>query len=153
MWLDWLVFCDCGFSLSALWWRRIRGLWKLPDRRDWLRGKLGLVLMGRAMFSKSLIQFSADGLCSLLTTYLGPNYGEGNEDNGNLLQKIPGMYCYTHCPQPCSRPPQTQASTGDSWTLMVKSGWSLVGSLLLSPGSWCTQGSAWALQESFPSPL
>ena len=33
------------FSLSALWWRRIRGLWKLPDGRDWLRGKLGLVLM------------------------------------------------------------------------------------------------------------
>ena len=20
MWSDWLVFCDCGFSLSALWW-------------------------------------------------------------------------------------------------------------------------------------
>ena len=44
--------------LSALWWRRIRGLWKLPDGRDWLRGKLGLVLMGGAMLSKSLIQFS-----------------------------------------------------------------------------------------------
>ena len=37
------------FILSALWWIRIRGLWKLPDGRDWLRGKLGLVLMGRAM--------------------------------------------------------------------------------------------------------
>ena len=23
------------FSLSALWWRMIRGLWKLPDVRDW----------------------------------------------------------------------------------------------------------------------
>ena len=31
------------FSLSALWWRRIRGLWKLLDGRDWLRGTLGLV--------------------------------------------------------------------------------------------------------------
>ena len=30
----WLVF-----SLYALWWRRKRGLWKLPDERDWLRGK------------------------------------------------------------------------------------------------------------------
>ena len=49
------------FSLSALWWRRIRGLWKLPDGRDWLRGKQGLVLMGGAMLSKSLIQFSVDG--------------------------------------------------------------------------------------------
>ena len=42
-------------------WRRIRGLWKLPDGRDWLRGKLGLVLKGEAMLSKSLIQFSVDG--------------------------------------------------------------------------------------------
>ena len=44
----WLVF-----SMSTLCWRRIRSLWKLPDGRDWLRGKLGLVLMGRAMRSKS----------------------------------------------------------------------------------------------------
>ena len=34
----------------------LRGLWELPDQRDWLQGNLGLVLMGRAMFSKSLIQ-------------------------------------------------------------------------------------------------
>ena len=32
-----LVLCVV-FSLSALWWRRIRGLWKLPDGRNWLRG-------------------------------------------------------------------------------------------------------------------
>ena len=64
------------FSLSALWWRRIRGLWMLPDGRDWLRGKLGIVLMGRAMLSKSLIQFSVDGwgcVPSLLLD-LRPNY-------------------------------------------------------------------------------
>ena len=29
--------------------------------RDWLRGKLGLVMMGGALLSKSLIQFSVDG--------------------------------------------------------------------------------------------
>ena len=34
------------FSLSALWLRSIRGLWKLPDGRDWLRGKLSSVLIG-----------------------------------------------------------------------------------------------------------
>ena len=44
------------------------------------------------------------------------------EGNGHLLQKIPCMYCYTHCPQPCSRPPPTHASSGDSWTLLGKSG-------------------------------
>ena len=35
----WLFF----FSLAVCW-IRIRGLWKCPDGRDWLRGKLGLVL-------------------------------------------------------------------------------------------------------------
>ena len=70
--------CD----LSALWWIRIRGLWKLPDRRDWLWGKLGLVLMGGSMLSKSLIQFSVNGwgcVPSLLFDWR-PNYGGGNED-------------------------------------------------------------------------
>ena len=54
--------------------------------------------------------------------YLGPNYGGCNEDNGDLLQKVPCIYCYTHCPQPCSRPPPTHASTEDSWTLTGKYG-------------------------------
>ena len=54
-------------------------------------GEVGLVLMGSAMLSKSLIQFSVDGrVCvpSLLFD-LRPNYGGGNEDNDNLLQMIP----------------------------------------------------------------
>ena len=38
------------------------------------------------------------GLCSLPVIYLGPNYGGGNEDNGNLLQKFPWTLCYTQCP-------------------------------------------------------
>ena len=32
-------FLRLWFSFCALWWRKIRGLWKLPDGRDWLRGK------------------------------------------------------------------------------------------------------------------
>ena len=32
------------------------------------------------------------------------------------------MHCYTQCPQPCSRPPPTHASAGESWTLIGKSG-------------------------------
>ena len=89
-----------------------------------VREKLGLVLMGRAKFSKSLIQFSVDGwgcVPSLLFD-LWSNYSGGNEDNGDLFQKIPCMYCYTQCPQPCSRPLATHASAGDSWTLTGKSG-------------------------------
>ena len=61
-------------------------------------------------------------LCSLPAIYLGPNFGGGNEDNGYLLQSIPWMYLYTHCPQPCSKPPPTHASAGDSWTLSGNSG-------------------------------
>ena len=48
------------------------------------------------------------------------------------------MYCYSPRPQPCSRPPPTQASTGESRTPTGKSGAVSLGSLLLSPGSWCT---------------
>ena len=58
MWSFCLVFCDCGFHffcplmekdkilMEASWWERLT--------------KLGLVLMGRAMLSKTLIQFSVD---------------------------------------------------------------------------------------------
>ena len=76
------------------------------------------------MLNKSVIQFSVDGqgcVPSLLFE-LRPNYGGGNEHNGDLLQKAPGVYCYIQCPQPCSRPPLTHSSTGDSWTFMGKSG-------------------------------
>ena len=47
--------------LSAIWWMRIRSLCKLPGMRDWLWGSLDLSLVDRAMFSKPLIKFSADG--------------------------------------------------------------------------------------------
>ena len=32
--------------------------------------------------------------------YLGPNYGGGDEDNGDLPQKIPGMYATVCAPNP-----------------------------------------------------
>ena len=75
-------------------------------------GKLGLVLMGGAMLSKSLIQFSVDGLGCVpsLLFDLRPKYDRGNEDNGNLLQKVQCMHCHPQCLQPCSRPPPTHAT-------------------------------------------
>ena len=39
---------------------KIRGLWKLPSERHWLWVKLGLALVGKAMFSISLMKFYAD---------------------------------------------------------------------------------------------
>ena len=55
-----VIFVIVVFILFSLWWMRVRGLCKHPDWRDWLWGKLGLALVGRAMLSKSLIQMSVD---------------------------------------------------------------------------------------------
>ena len=44
------------------------------------------------------------------------------------------MHCYAQCPQPCSRPPPTHASAGDSWTLPGKSGSVSCG--VTAPFSW-----------------
>ena len=49
------------------------------------------------MLSESLTQFSVDRpdcVPSLLFD-LRPNYGGGNEDNGDLVQKVTCMHCYT----------------------------------------------------------
>ena len=59
---------------------------------------------------------------TLPVNHLRPNYGRGDEDIGDILQKVPCVHCYTQCPQPCSRPPLTHDSAGDSWTLTGKSG-------------------------------
>ena len=104
-------------------------LWKLPNGRD--RGKLSLVLMSRAMVSKSLIQFSIEGQGSVpsLLFDLRPNYCGGNEDNGDLFHKEVSMHCQPQCPQ---RTPLWE-TPGHSWASLNQS---LLGSLLLSPGSW-----------------
>ena len=60
--------------------------------------------------------------------------GGGNEDNGDLPQKNPMRYCHTQRSQPCSRPPPTHASTGDSWTPTGKSG--AVSCGVTAPFSW-----------------
>ena len=126
--------------MEAFWWEGLT------------EGKLCLVLMGGAMFSKSLIQFSVGGLGCVpsLLLDLRPNYGGGNEDNGYLLQKIPLLHSMH---PPWSGPPLTRASARDSWTPMGMSGSVSWGSLLLSPGSWCTQAFVCALQESVSSVL
>ena len=103
----------------------------------------------RAMLSKSLTQFSVDGRGYIPSPLfdLRPNYSVGNKDNGDVLQQVSCTHCYTQCPQPCSQPSLTHASAGDSGHSWASLGQSLVGSLLFSPGSWCTQGSVCACQE------
>ena len=73
-------------------------------------GELGLVVMGGAVLSKSLTQFSVDGrgcVPSLLFD-LRPNCCGGNEDNANLLQKVPGKQALLH-----SVPPTLQQATSN----------------------------------------
>ena len=95
--------------MEASWWER-------------LSGTLGLVLMGRAILSNSLIQFSVVGwgcIPSLLFD-LKPNYGGGNEVNGDLLQMVGCTHFPSQCPRPCSRPLQTHTSSRD-WNAKVGS--------------------------------
>ena len=146
MWSVLLVFYDCGFhSVCPL----IRGLWKIPDGRDWLLGKLGLVLMVRAILSKSLNQFSVDSRGCVSSLFdLRPNYGRGNEDNDNFLPKVLFTHCCIQCPCPCSRPLSPHASTRESWTLTGKSRSVSCGVTAYFSWVWCTQGFICALQES-----
>ena len=55
-------------------------MWKLPGGRNWLWGNLGLVLMGGAVLSKSLIHFYVDGRGCVLSLFFGLrlNYGRVN---------------------------------------------------------------------------
>ena len=68
----------------------------------------------------------------MATSFKGPMH--------SLLHSVPpNPAAGHHRPTPLPETPgQSQASLGQS----------LLGSLLLSPGSWCTQGSVCALQES-----
>ena len=105
-----------------------------------MRGKLGLVLMGRVMFNKSLIQFSIDGWGCVpsLFIYLVPNYGGGNEDNDSLVKRSHTCTAtLIECPQPCSRPPLTHVlhwrlldSYGQVWVSLL---WGH-SSFILGPG-------------------
>ena len=52
MWSFWLIFC----ILYALWWLWIRALYKLPDGRNWLWGKLDLAVVGRTSQFSSVTQ-------------------------------------------------------------------------------------------------
>ena len=93
------------------------------------------------MLSKSLIQFSVVGwgcVPSLLFD-LRLNYGGGNEDNGDLLQKVQCMHCPLSAPDPAAghhRPMPPLATPGYSRASL---GQSFMGSLsfLLGPGVPC----------------
>ena len=108
------------------------------------------VLMGGTMLSKSLIQFSVDGwscVPSLLFTsgqtmvevmkIMATSFKRSHENTATL--SAPNPEAGHHQPTPLLEIlGYSQASLGQS----------LVGSLFLPPGSWCTQASVCALQEA-----
>ena len=102
-----------------------------------IKGKLGLVLMGKAMLSKSLIQFSVDGwscVPSLLFTWgqtmvevmkiMVTSFKRSHACTATFSAPNPAAGHHWPTP-PLETPGHSQASLGQS----------LVGSLLLSPGS------------------
>ena len=150
MWSDWLVFCDCGFQsvcplmekdkrlVEASWWER------LPEQEN------GSCSDGQGHVQQTFnpIFFWWVGLCYLHIVDLRPNYGGGNEDNGTSFNRSHACTAALSAPNPAaghhwSTPPlETPGHPRGSL------GQSLVGSLLLSLGSWCAQGFVCALQES-----
>ena len=115
-----------------------------------MRGNLGLVLMGRAMLSKYLIQFSVDGwgcVPSLLFTW-GQTIVEVMKIMVTSFIRSPACMATLTAPNPAAgrhRPMPLLETPGHSRASL---GQSLVGSLLPSPGSWFIQDSVCALQES-----
>ena len=106
--------------------------------------------MGRAMLSKSLIQFSVDRqrcVPSLLFIW-GQTMVEVRKIMATSFKR---SHAYTATLSACNpasghcRPTSPPEIPGHSQESL---GQSLVGSLLLSPGSWCMQVSLCALQES-----
>ena len=112
-------------------------LWELPDGIDRLRGKLGLVLMGGAMLSKSLIQFYVDGwscVPSLLFTW-GQTMVEVMKIMVTSLERSHACAATLSALNPAAghhQPTPPLETPGHSWASL---GQSLVRPLLLSPGS------------------
>ena len=106
--------------------------------------------MGRAMCSKSLIQFSVDQWSCVpsLLFIRGQTFmvevmkimvtSFSRSHAGTATLSVPNRAAGHH------RPTHLPETPGHS---RVSLGQLLVGSLLLSPGSWCAQGSVCALQE------
>ena len=116
---------------------------------------MGLVLMGRAMLSKSLIWFSIDGWScapSLLFTggqtkvevkkMMATSFKRSHACTATLSAAKPTAGHHQPTP-PLETPGHSQASLGQS----------PVGSLLLCPGPWCTQVLLVPPRVCFPSPM
>ena len=103
-----------------------------------------------AMLSESLIQFSIDGwsfVPFLLFTW-AQTMVEVMKIMATSFKRSHACTAALSAPNPAAghhRPTPLLETPEHCWASL---GQSLVGSLLLSPGSWCSQGSLYAFQES-----
>ena len=127
MWSCWLVFCDYDFhSVCPLRDKNKR----LIEASSWERLTLGETGScsngwGHAQQIFNPIFFWWAGLCCLPVVDLRPNYGGGNEDNGDLLQNVPGTQCCSQCPDSAAgnhRPTSLPETPGHSQIFILVSG-------------------------------
>ena len=59
-------FCDCSFQSVCHLMEKYRGLWMLPDGKDSLKGKLGLVLVGKTVGAGAAAALHWSGGCAEL---------------------------------------------------------------------------------------
>ena len=95
------------------------------------------------MLSKSLANFLLMGGAVFPPCYLTlgqiTKYGGGNEDNGNLLQKVPSCTAAFSTPNPAAGHHQPTPQLETPRHSQASLGQTLVGSLILSLGSCCTR--------------
>ena len=120
--------------------------------------KPGLALVGRALLSKSLTQFSADGWsCTPSLLVIWPRWASpgvcglygwvNNSLQEGLCQGGPSRTAATSDSMPvvsCCQPVHPQKAFWDSRVVLVPSPGAL---LLLSSGSWCVEDCVCALQD------
>ena len=115
-------------------------------------GNLGLVLMGGAMLSKSLIQFSVDGWSCVPSPLFtcGQTMVEVMKIMVTSFKRSHACTATLSAPSPASGHRQPTPLPDTPGHSQASLGQSFVGSLLLSLGSWCTQGSVCPPRVYFP---
>ena len=137
--MDGAVFPPCYLPGAQLWWRRkwqhtpVFLAWRIP----WTEEPGGLYSTGsQRVNTTEWLHFHFHTMVEVMKT-MATSFKRSHVCTATL--SAPNLAAGHHQPTP---PPETP---GYSRTRL---GQSLVGSLLLSPGSWCTQGTVCALQES-----
>ena len=87
-------------------------------------------------------------LCSLLAIYLGQTMVEVMKIMVTSFKRSHACAATLSAPSPAAGHHQPMSPLETPGQAQASLGQSLVGSLLLPPGSWCTQGSVYALQGS-----